>query len=73
MKKFIYLVSTNSVTGRDDYYDAIVVIATNENEAEEYALETCDNFIEGDNTIKKIGKANKNQKVGFVLASFNAG
>jgi len=72
MKKFIYLVSTNSAVGWDDY-DAIVVIATNENEAEEYALETCDNFIEGDNTIKKIGTANKNQKVGFVLASFNAG
>jgi len=72
MKKFIYLVSTNSVTGWDDY-DGIVVIATNEKEAEEYALETCDNFTEGDNTIKKIGTANKNQKVGFVLASFNAG
>tara|TARA_R110000744_G_C19162383_1_gene540645 strand:+ start:425 stop:643 length:219 start_codon:yes stop_codon:yes gene_type:complete len=72
MKKFIYSVETTTEVGWDEY-DSIVVVAQNEEEAEEEAVKSCHNFTKGTNEIKKIGKADKDQEIGYVLASFNAG
>jgi hypothetical protein len=72
MQKFIYLVKYTAVVDYEEF-DAIIVIAIDKAEAEEIALKECRNFTP--ETIKTIviGKANKDQNCGVVLASFNAG
>ena len=79
----IYLLSQDYNTGYDTY-DSCVVCAKNEDDAKKitpYGRE----FEEGDGyggawaiklsqiTCEELGNANKNQKRGLIVASFNAG
>ena len=67
----LYLVTTNDEYGYDEY-DAIVVCTKSKKRAIEIARNDCYNFTENV-TTECLGTANKKQKEGNILASFNAG
>jgi len=67
----IYLVKTNDYFSYDDY-DAVVLIANDENDAIELSQELCSNFTTNV-TVLSIGIPHKNQKRGEILSSYNAG
>ena len=67
--KNIYLIETTEEIGYDEY-DSCVVIAKNESEALKISEKECRIYS---GTIKLVGKANKSQEYGLLIASFNAG
>ena len=68
----IYLVSTNEKVGWDDY-DAIVVCAKSKKVAIGLAVAYCHNFRGNHVEAECLGTANRKQKEGEILSSFNAG
>ena len=67
----LYLITTNDNVDYDEY-DAIVVCAKSKKRAIEIAINDCHNFSTNV-TTECLGTANKKQKEGNILASFNAG
>jgi hypothetical protein len=75
----IYLISRTDTVDYDEY-DAVVIIAESENLAKDSVInKTNYNILYGqsfktDNiTCELIGMADKDQEIGVVLSSFNAG
>ena len=68
----LYLIDSNITVNYDEFY-GVIVCAKNKAQAMQIAITHCHNFTEKNTDIEKIGKANKKQKVGVILESFNAG
>lgn len=79
----LYLLTQMGNYENYDFYDSIVVCAENENDAKTIRPDG-ENFVDGNNDYnwakslqdidcEEIGIANKNQKRGVIITSFNAG
>ena len=71
--KRIYLITRTDDADWDEY-DGAVIVAKTPKQAKELAYKRYyGSFKEGNIICKLIGLANKNQSIGHVLSSFNAG
>lgn len=71
-RKKIYLIRSTKPVSYDEYF-SIVVVAHNNNEAVNIALNHCFNFKKDRLNVKKIGIADNNTFIGVILDSFNNG